>query len=113
MIAGAVARATESPIPARTKSAMALIELARRLRADAHFFRAQEIFFQALGERTSWPESILALAIGLGFAPTVVGAAIRSSPSSSTTATAPFRPLAAAASSPLVARGRETMLQEP
>jgi alpha-amylase/alpha-mannosidase (GH57 family) len=73
MIAGAIARATESPIPARTKSATALIELARRLRADAHFFRAQEIFFQALGERGSWPEAISALAIGLGFAPTVVG----------------------------------------
>jgi hypothetical protein len=73
MIAGAVARATESPIPARTKSAMALIELAHRLRADAHFFRAQEIFFQAIGERGSWPDSVMALAIGLRFAPTVVG----------------------------------------
>jgi hypothetical protein len=73
MIADAVAKVTESPIPARTKSAMALIEIARRLRADSHFFRAQEIFFQAIGERTSWPAAIPALAIGLGFAPTVVG----------------------------------------
>ena len=73
MIAGAVARATESPISSRTKSAMALIELARRLRADAHLFRAQEIFCQALAERTSWPDSISALALALGFAPTVVG----------------------------------------
>jgi alpha-amylase/alpha-mannosidase (GH57 family) len=73
MIAGTIARATESPIPARTKAAMALIELARRLRADAHLFRAQEIFYQALGERSGWPDSISALAIGLGFAPKIVG----------------------------------------
>jgi hypothetical protein len=73
MIADAVARATENPIPARMKSAMALIELARRLRADAHLFRAQEIFYQALLGRTSWPEATSALAIVLGFAPMVVG----------------------------------------
>src|SRR5258706_1882781 len=53
MIAGAVARATESPIPARTKSAMALIGLARRLRDDAHLLRAQEIVHQALFEPTN------------------------------------------------------------
>jgi alpha-amylase/alpha-mannosidase (GH57 family) len=73
MIAGAVARATESPIPPRLKTAMALVELARRLRADAHLFRAQEIFYQALDGRTNWPEGISALAITLGFAPTIVG----------------------------------------
>jgi len=32
--------------------------MTRRLRADAHLFRAQEIFYQALGGRASWPDSI-------------------------------------------------------
>jgi hypothetical protein len=73
MIAGAVARATENPTPARLKSAMTLIELSKRLRAQTHLLRAQEIFSQALSERTSWPDAISALAIALGFAPTVVG----------------------------------------
>jgi alpha-amylase/alpha-mannosidase (GH57 family) len=73
MIAAAVTRATESPIPPRLKTAMALVELARRLRADGHLFRAQEIFYQALEARSNWPDAISALAIALGFAPTVVG----------------------------------------
>jgi len=73
MIADAVARATESPIPARMKTAMTLVELARRLRADAHFYRAQEIFYRALLGRTSWPDTIYGLAVALGFAPSVVG----------------------------------------
>jgi alpha-amylase/alpha-mannosidase (GH57 family) len=73
MIAGAVTRATESPTPARLKSAISLIELAKRLRAQAHLLRAQEIFSQALSERTSWPDAISTLALALGFAPSVVG----------------------------------------
>jgi len=73
MIAAAITRATESPIPPRLKTAMALVELARRLRADAHLFRAQEIFYQALDGRSNWPDGISALAITLGFAPTIVG----------------------------------------
>ncbi|HKQ69773.1 MAG TPA: DUF3536 domain-containing protein, partial [Polyangiaceae bacterium] len=73
MIAAAVTRATESPISTRLKTAMALVELARRLRAEGDLYRAQEIFYQSLLDRTSWPDSISALAIALGFAPTVVG----------------------------------------
>ncbi len=73
MIAGAVARATERPTTSRLKTAVSLIDLARHLRADAHLFRAQEIFAQALAERTSWPDGISVLAIALGFAPSAMG----------------------------------------
>jgi len=73
MIAGTVTQAMESPVPARLKNAMALVELARRLRADGHMFRAQEIFYQALLARRAWPDAIAALAMALGFAPSIVG----------------------------------------
>ena len=52
---------------------MTLVELARRLRADGHLTRAQEILYQSLLDRTSWPEAISALAIALGFSPSVLG----------------------------------------
>ena len=55
MIASTVTRVTESPVPERLRSAMTLVELARRLRADGHLTRAQEIY-QSLLDRTSWPE---------------------------------------------------------
>ena len=44
MIAAAVTRATESPIPPRLKTASSLVELARRLRADAHLFQRRRSF---------------------------------------------------------------------
>ncbi len=66
-------RATESPVASRVRTAMTLIELARRLRADGEFGRAQEALYYALDARDAWPEGISALAMALGFAPTVVG----------------------------------------
>jgi alpha-amylase/alpha-mannosidase (GH57 family) len=73
MIAEAVARAMDTPAAARVRTAMTLIELARRLRADAELGRAQETLYQALGARDSWPEGVSLMAIALGFSPSVVG----------------------------------------
>ena len=56
MIASTVTRATESPAPERLRSAMTLVELARRLRADGHLTRAQEIFYQALLDARAGPK---------------------------------------------------------
>jgi alpha-amylase/alpha-mannosidase (GH57 family) len=73
MIERAVAHATTVPSPETIRSATLLVELARHLRADGHLARAQENLYRALLEPTISPAAMSALAIALGFAPSVVG----------------------------------------
>ena len=73
MIAEAVARAATQPSLEAIRAATLLVELARHLSADAHFARAQEILYRALLEQAISPAAMSALAIALGFAPSVVG----------------------------------------
>jgi hypothetical protein len=73
MAADAVERATSGLSPEVVRTATHLVELARHLRADAHLARAQEILYRALLEQAISPSAMSALAIALGFAPSVVG----------------------------------------
>jgi alpha-amylase/alpha-mannosidase (GH57 family) len=73
MIAEAVARAASHNSPETIQAATLLVELARHLRADAHLARAQEILYRALVEQAIAPSAMSALAIALGFSPSVVG----------------------------------------
>jgi hypothetical protein len=71
MIAKAVTVAMKDGAVKKLETAMTLVDLARRLRADAHLNRAQEIFFEALEGRGDWPIETAKLAKALGFAATV------------------------------------------
>jgi alpha-amylase/alpha-mannosidase (GH57 family) len=73
MIREAVVRATTQPFVESIRAATLLVELARHLRADAHLAPAQEILYRALLEQAISPSAMSALAIALGFAPSVVG----------------------------------------
>jgi alpha-amylase/alpha-mannosidase (GH57 family) len=73
IIADAVTLATTAPASESIRRATQLVELARRLRADAHLSRAQEILYRGLLELAIDPSALSGLAIGLGFAPSVVG----------------------------------------
>ena len=73
LIAEAVARATSEPSFETIKGATMMVELARHLRADGNLARAQEILYRALLEQAISPSAMSALALALGFAPSVVG----------------------------------------
>jgi hypothetical protein len=62
-----VAEAMASPIPAKLLATIRFVEVARRLRAQEHLGRAQELYFEAFEQRTDWSEDAIRLGQVLGF----------------------------------------------
>ncbi len=68
-IAALVSDSMASDDAVKLGSAVSLVELAKQLRIGDELTRAQEIFCEAAGKRTRWPDAVAALATALGFTP--------------------------------------------